>query len=152
MSQLLKLSSFLFVMFFSVAAHAELVIIGHTSYKGGPLDSTSVKKIFLGERRAFPDGEKATPANHAVGSPDRKLFFDAVLAMGESAHKRHWTRMLSTGQGTSPRELSSYEEVLEWVAQNPGSIAYIDSRMVNDSVKVLLKVEDFGKIAQADNF
>ena len=151
MSQIIKLTGVLIAIFMTTTANAGLVIIGHANYEGGQLDSASIKRIFLGERNSFPEGQRATPINHAVGSPDRKEFFDSVLAMDESAHRRHWSRMLSTGKGTSPVELNSYEAVLDWVAKNPGSIAYIDPKMVNDSVKVLLKIEDFSTLAQIDD-
>jgi hypothetical protein len=151
MSKILKIHGILLAMFISNTVNAELAIIGHIDYNNGLLNAYNVKKIFLGERQSFPDGQKARPVNHAVGSPDRKEFFDSVLAMGEPSHKRHWTRMISTGKGTSPAELSSYEDVLKWVAENPDSIAYIDARMVNDSVKVLLTIEDYSDLIASEN-
>lgn len=150
MLKILKFTSLIIAMAISNFAKADLVIIGNTNYSGGQLDSSSVQKIFLGKSQSFPNGNKATPANHAVGSPDRKEFFDSVLAMGESSHKRHWRKMLSTGKGVSPTELNNYKEVLRWVAENPNGIAYIDSRAVNDSVKVLLTIEDYSGFSNTE--
>jgi len=150
MSKILKTAGILIAMAISSIAHADLVIIGNVNYDAGQLDGDSVKKLFLGKRQSFPNGQKATPVNHAIGSPDRKEFFDSVLVMDESTHKRHWSRMRSTGKGTSPTELSSYEDILHWVAENPDGIAYVDSRAVNSSVKVLLTIEDFGDLSNTD--
>lgn len=127
-------------------AFADLAIIGHPSDDTGALDTQSVKRLFLGERKSFPSGLHATPINHATGSPDRKEFFSAVLSMVESSHARHWTRKRAKGGGNSPAELNSYEAVLQSVAETPGSISYIDASQVNDNVKVLLTIKDFGDV------
>ena len=133
-------------LFIATGASAELAIIIHPDYDGGELNSAQIKNLFLGERKAFPNGIKATPINHAVGSPDRKIFFSQVLNMPESFHGRHWKRKRATNSGDSPVELKSYEEVLRSVSKTPGSISYIDTRMVNESVKVLFTVTDFGDV------
>lgn len=128
------------------SAAADIVIIGHPDSNTGSLDIQSVKKLFLGERKAFPNGHHATPMNHVIGSPDRKEFFSSVLGMAESSYNRHWKHKLSTGGGNSPIELSSHDEVLHSIANTPGSIGYIDVRLVNDTVKVLLTIDDYDDV------
>ncbi|MBT8438972.1 MAG: phosphate ABC transporter substrate-binding protein [Gammaproteobacteria bacterium] len=132
--------------FISGTANADLAIISHPEYEGDKLELINVKRLFLGERQSFPNGHKASPIHHAVGSPDRKDFFISVLGMSESSHKRHWKRMTSTGRGSSPNALNSYEEILEWVKDTPGSITYINADKVDDSVKVLLVIEDYDNL------
>jgi ABC-type phosphate transport system substrate-binding protein len=133
-------------LFITSGASADLAIISHPDYDGGELSSAQVKNLFLGERKSFPNGIRATPINHAVGSPDRKKFFSQILNMPESFHRRHWKRKLATGNGNSPVELNSYDEVLRYVATTPGSISYIDTSRVNDSVKVLFTIKDFDDV------
>jgi len=132
----------LLVMVSSRAVLADLAIIVHPDTDTGNVDSYNIRKLFLGERRAFPNGQPAIPLNHAAGSPDRKAFFDLVLNMQESAHKRHWKRKIAVGIANTPAELSSYSAVLESVATTPGSISYIDASVVDDRVKVLLTLRD----------
>ena len=133
----------LLALMMNATAFADLAIIGHADTEVDSLDVQSVKKIFLGERQSFPNGLKAIPVHHAAGSPDREAFFDNVLGMAESGHRRHWSRMRATGRGYSPAELGSYQELLQWVAGNLGGIAYIDTNQLDDSVKVLLTIKDF---------
>jgi ABC-type phosphate transport system substrate-binding protein len=133
-------------LFITSGASADLAIISHPDYDGGELSSAQVKNLFLGERKSFPNGIRATPINHAVGSPDRKKFFSQILNMPESFHRRHWKRKLATGNGNSPVELNSYDVVLRYVATTPGSISYIDTSRVNDSVKVLFTIKDFDDV------
>jgi hypothetical protein len=130
----------------SSIASADLAIIAHPDYDGGELNEDIVRKLFLRENTAFPSGHTAIPANHAIGSPDRKDFFKYVMQMGEVRYKRHWSRKVSTGKKGAPEELSNYSDVLKWVSNTPLSIAYIDKNMVNDSVKVLMTVYVFDDI------
>ena len=62
--------------------------------------------------------------------------------MGESRHKRYWSRKISSGK-KPPVQLGSHEEVLEWVAETPLGISYIDKDKVDDSVKILLTIAVF---------
>jgi ABC-type phosphate transport system substrate-binding protein len=131
------------LIFFSGNVNADLAIIAHPDYNGGELDEEIVRQLFLGELKTYPSGHDALPANHAVGSPDRKAFLEYVLDMGETRHKRYWSRKMSVGKKGAPLVLNSYEKVLEWVASNPLGISYIDTNMVDDSVKVLYTVYVF---------
>lgn len=131
------------IMLTSSAAFADLAIIGHPGSETGKLDTQNVRKLFLGERSAFPNGHHATPINHIPGSPDRKEFFASVLSMPEASHRRHWKRKIAVGGGNSPAELASHDAVLKSIASTPGSIGYIDASKVNSSVKVLMTVTGF---------
>ena len=64
----LRILSALLLMTASYAAFAELAIIGHPGSETGELDTQNVRKLFLGERKAFPNGHRATPINHTVGT------------------------------------------------------------------------------------
>lgn len=141
-----KILGVLVIMSISSAAFAEIAIIGHPEDSIGDIDTHNVRNLFLGERKSFPNGIHATPFNHVAGSPDRKEFFSTVLSMGESSHKRHWKRKISTGSGNSPEEVSSHEALLESIANTRGSIGYIDASKVDDSVKVLLTITSFDDV------
>ena len=124
-------------------AHADLAIIVHPDYQGGELTKEMVKELFLDEEQDFPSGHKAIPANHASGSPDRKAFFEYVLEMSETRHKRYWARKVSIGKKGAPKELISNKEVLTWIKSTPLGITYIEKKKADDSVKVLLTVTVF---------
>ena len=143
--QLLSLTASL-AIFITSTAYADLAIIGHPDSDTGDLDIQNVKKLFLGERKSFPNGIHAKPVNHVAGSPDRKEFFSSVLNMPESSHSRHWKRKIAVGAGNSPAERSSHTDILESIANTPGSIGYIDASKVDDTVKVLFIVQDYNDV------
>lgn len=136
----------LLIMINSATVNADLAIIVHPDYQGGELDQEMVKQLFLGEIAQFPSGHKAEVINHSEGSPDRKAFFEYVLEMGEVRHKRYWARKKSIGKEGAPKELDSYKEILNWTANTPLGITYIDKKQVDDSVKVLFTVTVFDDI------
>lgn len=143
MFKILRIFFATLVIISSSSANADLAIIVHPDYAGGDLTEDMVRSVFLNLTNDFPSGHKARPANHREGSPDRKHFFEYVLKMSESRHKRHWARKQSVGKNSKPNELSSHEEVLKWVANTPLGITYINQNKVNDSVKVLLTIMIF---------
>ncbi|MBT8120331.1 MAG: phosphate ABC transporter substrate-binding protein [Gammaproteobacteria bacterium] len=138
--------SALLLLFIASTANADLAIIIHPDSETGDIDTQNVRKLFLGERKAFPNGHHAKPINHTVGSPDRKEFFSLVLNMPEKTHRRHWKRKIAVGAGSSPTELGSHSAVLKSIANTPGSIGYIDASKVDDSVKVILIVQNFNEV------
>jgi ABC-type phosphate transport system substrate-binding protein len=140
----LKLSIAALTLFASTAAYADLAIIVNPSYNDGKLNIQDIKKLFLGERTAFPDGSYAMPVNHNAGSPDRKQFYSSVLGMNATSLSRYWRRQISMGNNNQPEVVNSYTAVLKTVASTPGSISYINSNMVNDKVKVLMVLDNNG--------
>lgn len=134
------------IMLSAGAANADLAIIAHPDYNGGELNEEMVREIFLGERTSFPSGHKVMIVNHASGSIDRKYFFEYVLKMSESRHRRYWSRKVSVGKHGLPKELNSHKAVLDWVAKTPLGIAYINKELVDDTVKVLLIVKVYEDI------
>ncbi|MGB5396046.1 MAG: hypothetical protein WBN96_02770 [Gammaproteobacteria bacterium] len=142
----LKLIATSIALIASTTAFADLAIIVNPGYAEGQLNTQDIKKLFLGERRSFPEGLYAKPINHNAGSPDREQFYATVLGMDETSLLRYWRRKISMGSNSQPVELGSYTEVLKTVANSPGGISYIDSSLVNGKVKVLMVLDKNGMV------
>ena len=117
-------------------AHADVVVavIVNPAYQGERLTSGLVRSIYLG------DNNSLTPVDQAAGSVDRELFLKGVMDMSESRFKRHWSKLIFSGRGRPPNNLSSQQAVRSWVASNPVAIGYVDSSFVDSSVKVVVRV------------
>ena len=116
-----------------------LFIVANVNDQEQTLTKRDIKNIFLGELRTFPSGEAAKPIVQAIGSQSRLLFMDKIINKTESKWRAHWARLLFTGKGTPPEEISNKNELLEMVSKNKGAVGYfVGNRMESDGVKVLM--------------
>ena len=76
-----------------------------------------------------------------VGSPLRNRFYARVTSKSPALLKAHWSRMIFTGRGQPPKELPNSAAVRKMVAENPGTIGYIERSALDASVKPVLMVD-----------
>ncbi|WP_333798423.1 phosphate ABC transporter substrate-binding protein [Rheinheimera sp.] len=122
----------------SQLAFAEVAIIVHPS-NSNALDEATVAKIFLGREKSFADGKSVVPVSLSESSAASTAFNDTVLKKSSSQLKAYWSKLVFTGKGTPPKEITSDEEMIKLVATNPSLIGYVDASKVDASVKVALK-------------
>jgi ABC-type phosphate transport system substrate-binding protein len=124
----------------SSVSRAELVIIGH---HGGPDSITvqQVKDIYLNRSSRMPDGQRVGAFQLPAGNSMRDEFNDLITERNDAWLKSFWSRQVLTGKGHPPREVSSANSMKSVVSSTLGSIGYLDSTLVDDSVKVLLTPE-----------
>lgn len=116
-------------------AVAEVAIIVHPS-NDSTLDKSTIKKIFMGKVRKFPNGNRATPIALEEGAT-RDKFLSTVLRRSEGSLQAYWSRMMFSGKATPPKAYKRDEDIKSLVAKNNNYIGYIDSSLVDDSVKVV---------------
>lgn len=121
-------------------AHAEIALIAHLDNPEKSLTSEQVKQIFLGKTGSFPAGHKAVPVDQKDGSSSRTEFYMKITQKDPSEIKAYWTKLVFSGKGTPPAALDSDADVKAWVAKNPDGLGYINSKLVDGSVKLLLTV------------
>ncbi|MCQ8849114.1 hypothetical protein ALT761_02520 [Alteromonas sp. 76-1] len=114
---------------------ANVIIVSAKNSSG--IDAEAVKRIYLGKMKAFPDGSKALPLTFEQGNDVRGAFNTGVLGKSESQYSAFWSKLVFTGQGTPPEEVSTQEEMLQLVADNPNTIGFVDESLANDSVTVV---------------
>ncbi len=96
-----------------------------------------VKRIFLGKASQFSNGQEAVPINLDMSVSSRNEFDSSVLGRNSSQVTSYWSKLVFTGKGTPPKEVSSETDVLELVKNNQNIIAYIDSDKVSGDVRVI---------------
>lgn len=137
----MKLSKFVLTMFtlslFSNPLYCEVAVIVHTNNQQS-LTETDVKNLFTGKLKSFPDGNPAIILSLPEGDPNQSLFNQKVLGRSDAQVKAFWSKLMFTGKGTPPKEVSA-EEMIKLVSENPSTIGIIDSTMVSDKVRVLIK-------------
>jgi ABC-type phosphate transport system substrate-binding protein len=121
-------------------AHAELVIIVHP---GGPDSITrqQVRDIYLNRSSQMPDGQRAVAFELPAGNSMRDDFNELITERSDAWLKSFWARQVLTGKGQPPTEISSASGMKSVVSSTLGAIGYLDSTLVDDSVKVALTPE-----------
>lgn len=140
MKILMKSLAAVVVFSFSTFCMAEVVVIVHPSLAVTSLDENDVSRLFLGKSRSFPNGDQAIPVNQSEGSAVRATFNETVCKKNASQYKAYWSQLVFTGKGTPPKEAADNAAVKALVAANPNMIGYVDSSVVDASVKVVYKL------------
>jgi len=137
--QLSIMFSTLFVGMLSTSSvSAEIAVIVNAA-NSSALDKNTIEKIFMGKMKKFPNGQVALPMNAAKSMNSRKEFNKAVIGRSSSQVNAYWSKLVFTGKGSMPKELSSDAEIISTISSNQGAIGYIDSGSVTGAVKVIAK-------------
>lgn len=119
---------------------AELVVIAHPSNPETSLTMAEAKKIFLRKSKYLPSGGSVTPIDQPDASPTKDNFYAKVAGMNPSQLAKYWSKLIFSGKGAPPAQEAGDLQVRARIASNPSSIGYVDSSVVNNSVKVLLTI------------
>lgn len=126
------------LMLTAVAAQAEVVVIAGKAV--GDMSKEQVAELYLGRTSALPGGGTAIVVDLAEGNALREEFYSKVTGKSASQAKSHWAKLAFTGKGTPPREVAGPAEVRKAVATTTGAIGYVDRASVDDTVKVVFRV------------
>ena len=122
------------------AGAADLVVIVHPE-REERLGVAEIAQIYLKKRRFWEGGERILPVNRSSGTPARRAFERVIF--GEHARDRvvYWNRQYFDGI-LPPATLASDEAVKRFVASERLAIGYIDASLVDDSVRVVIRLRD----------
>jgi len=123
------------------SALAQVAVIVAAKSDIASLTSDQVSAIYLGKTDKFPNGSTALPFDQAAGSSVRISFYDKATGKSEAQVKAAWSRLVFSGKGTPPKEISSSAEIKKLVSTNPNTIGYIEKTAVDSSVKVIFSAE-----------
>ncbi len=116
---------------------AEIAVIVHPSNTSAVTDA-DIKNFYLGRQKAFANGETAVLLSLSEGDNSRSEFNNKVLGKTDAQLKAFWSKVLFTGKGTPPKDVSP-SDMLHLVATNPNMIGFVDASAVTPDVKVVAK-------------
>jgi ABC-type phosphate transport system substrate-binding protein len=122
----------------SAASSADVVAVVSAKSPIVALSKAQVADIFLGKAIRFPDGTKAVPIDQAEGSAVRDEFYDKVAGKSAAQIKAYWSKIIFTGRGQPPPNVSNAIEMKKRLVENPAAIGYIDRDLVDESVRMVL--------------
>ena len=145
MKKLAKYSYILVLLFWSVsgsvmaedASYNNVAVVVHAE-NTNDLNLRQILNIYLGKTTAFPNGDPVTPIDREEGSKKRDIFYTDFLGINDKQLKKHWAKLLFTGEGRPPVLLGSDQDVKARVAEDKSAIGYIDAGNVDDTVKVIV--------------
>jgi ABC-type phosphate transport system substrate-binding protein len=102
------------------------------------LSKSQLADIFLGKTTRFPDGGRAVPIDQSEGTIARDEFYTWIAGKSTAQMKAYWSRVIFTGRGQPPKTAPSSSEAKRLVVANPEIIAYIDSKLVDGTLRAVI--------------
>ena len=106
-------------------AEGSFQIVVNTSNPISEIDKGQLSKLFLKRARSWENNRVAQPVDQMESSSVRADFSKSVHGRSVKAIKSYWLRMIFSGDGSAPLELSSDSAVLSYVADNTDAVGYI---------------------------
>ena len=130
----------IFCMVLMGSAHADMVIIGHPTNTNS-VSIEELQRLYTGKSSSFADGESVLPLNLSDANALRTRFDEKALGRSSSQIKAYWSKLVFTGKGTPPKEVTTEDEMIKLVSSNPSLLGYVSSDADVSGVKVLLKID-----------
>ena len=122
------------VSFVAIPAFAGIVVVVNPKNSAAHMTTDQVSQYFLGKSTSL------TPVDQSESSAIRAEFYKKVADKDPGQVKAIWSKLVFTGKGTLPRELSSDADVKKAIAADANGIGYIDKSAVDSSVKVVADI------------
>jgi ABC-type phosphate transport system substrate-binding protein len=131
------------LLFHSAAAAGEEVdIIVNKANTIDGLSLADAKKVFMGDKTTWPSGKRVTVLMLAQGLPERAVVLRQIYKMPEEDLGQYFTAAAFAGKiSAPPKETATAALMKQAVAANPGAIGYVKKEDVDDTVKVVLKLQ-----------
>jgi ABC-type phosphate transport system substrate-binding protein len=139
---IIVVSTPVFFQWMAGAAGDEVDVIVNKGNPTGDLALPDAKKIFMGDKSTWSNGKRVTVLMLAPGAPERAVILREIYKMSDAEYGKYFMQAAFTGKVTAPpKEVSSAAQMKQAVADNAGAIGYVKKDDVDDSVKVVLKIQ-----------
>ncbi len=136
LSIVLSISLSVINLLFSLAAHAEIVVVGHPS--APVLTKSEAEQIFLGKTRLFPNKTAVKPFDLPETEQIYQHFYQKLANKTPLVLRAYWSRMIFTGSGEPPKTVEDADELKQMITEDPRVLGYLEREDVDESVKILL--------------
>jgi ABC-type phosphate transport system substrate-binding protein len=116
-----------------LAAQAQIVVIVNPAATAPTKEQ--VADIFLGKNQSL------TPFDQVESSPIYADFYKKATGRDVAQVKSTWSRIVFSGKGQSPKQLTDSAAVKKAVAADPKAVGYIDKSALDGSVKAALSLD-----------
>ncbi len=121
-------------------SRAEISVVV-SNLNNNELNSSLIRKLFLGKRSSFADGSPAIAMTQDEHSEIAQNFNFMLLNRSPPQYKAYWARMIFTGKAYPPEQAYSDAEIIELIKSNPSIISYIHTSSLTSDVKEVLRIQ-----------
>ena len=114
-----------------------LRVVVNKENKVASLTTDDLTRIFLGKKTLWDSGTRIVPVMPEEESPTGELFLSGTLKKSVSQFRAYWKRLLFSGGGAVPKVFRNHDQLLDFVARQPGAIGVVEASAVDDRVRVL---------------
>jgi ABC-type phosphate transport system substrate-binding protein len=118
---------------------AQVAIIANNSVPANSIDMQTLARIYKLEQTKWPNGNTIHVFALKRGTASVAMFHE-FIGIDPLYLKKLWLRIQLTGEGQAPMIVGE-DEIVDRVAETPGSIGFVQADRVTESVKVLRKIE-----------
>jgi ABC-type phosphate transport system substrate-binding protein len=131
----------LMVLAYSQLSTAQVVVVVGAKSTAAKLNKDQAAALFLGKSFQLPGAGIPVLIDQPESSEARQVFYSKVAEKTPVQVKAIWSRLVFSGKGTIPKEVSNSDEVKKLLNSNPDAIGYIEKGAIDSTVKVLFAVE-----------
>ncbi len=114
-----------------------LRVVVNKENKVASLTTDDLTRIFLGKKTLWDSRTRIVPVMPEEESPAGELFLSGTLKKSVSQFRAYWKRLLFSGGGAVPKVFRNHDQLLDFVARQPGAIGVVEASAVDDRVRVL---------------
>ncbi len=109
-------------------SYAEVFFIANLSVDVDALSKSEVKKIFLGDKKVWDNGNAIILVTMKENDTHNE-FLKKYVKRSSMQFKRFWRNKVFLGQGDTPKSFSNEEEMIEYLKQTTGAIGYASRKV-----------------------
>lgn len=150
MSRVREILLLLVLVYLSIPAHSDIqddvsvAIVVHPDTNVENLSLAQLRRIILAEQQFWSDDSRITVLVRAPGAYERDLVMNLLYRMDEAQFRKYWiAKMFRAEVPSGPKIVFSNNMALELVRAIPGSITFVNSAELDDTVKIV-KIDGLG--------
>ncbi len=121
----------------ALKASNDFVVIANLQAGIDKMSKDEVINVYMGRNRKLASGINAQPLDIETPLGEKANFYNVMVNKELSEISSYWARLLFSGQGSPPRQVSTAEQALDLVSNSKGAIAYIDRKKIDKRVKIV---------------
>ena len=115
----------------------DIAVIGHPDISTDDISFQDLRKILLGDKKFWSDGETITLLVQAPVARERSVLLQKVYNMSEVQFRQYWISKIFRAEVTSgPKVVLSNDMAFDLVKVIPGAVALVNANQVPQGVKV----------------